>query len=104
MARLVERGQHKQWLYLFTTLALPAEEILACYGKRWHIETDLRSTDLRSLKQTVRLHHLSVQSAARPDGALHTRSASAVGEEAPSSASHHRRFATGAADCQSAAD
>ena len=57
MARLVERGQHKQWLYLFTTLALPAEEILACYGKRWRIETDLRS-----LKQTVRLQHLPVQS------------------------------------------
>jgi hypothetical protein len=30
---------------------------VACYGKRWRIETDLRS-----LKQTVRLQHLSVQS------------------------------------------
>ena len=57
IARQVGRGKHKQWLYLFTTLVLPAEEIVACYGKRWRIETDLRS-----LKQTVRLQHLAVQS------------------------------------------
>ena len=57
IARQVGRGKHKQWLYLFTTLVLPAEEIVACYGKRWRIETDLRS-----LKQTVRLQQLSVQS------------------------------------------
>ena len=57
IAQQVGRGKYKQWLYLFTTLALPAEQIVACYGKRWHIETDLRS-----LKQTVRLQHLSVQS------------------------------------------
>jgi len=50
-------GQSKQWLYLFSTLTLPPEEIVALYGKRWHIETDLRS-----LKQTVRLNQLSVQS------------------------------------------
>lgn len=53
----VGRGKHKQWLYLFTTLTLPAEEIVALYGKRWHIETDLRS-----LKRTVRLQHLPVYS------------------------------------------
>jgi len=58
IAQLVGRGKHKQWLYLFTTLTLPAEQIVACYGKRWRIETDLRS-----LKQTVRLQQLSVQSA-----------------------------------------
>ena len=40
-------------LYLFTTLQLPADEIVALYGRRWNIETDLRS-----LKQTVRLGHL----------------------------------------------
>src|SRR5437016_9220922 len=57
IAQQVGRGKHKQWLYLFTTLALPAEQIVACYGKRWRIETDLRS-----LKQTVRLQQLSVQS------------------------------------------
>jgi len=51
------RGKNKQWLYLFTTLTIPAEEVVALYGKRWHIETDLRS-----LKQTVRLNRLSVQS------------------------------------------
>jgi hypothetical protein len=53
----VGRGKHKQWLYLFTTLTLPVEHIVALYGKRWHIETDLRS-----LKRTVRLQHLSVYS------------------------------------------
>ena len=54
----VGRGKHKQWLYLFTTLTLPAEQIVACYGKRWRIETDLRN-----LKHTLRLQHLTVQSA-----------------------------------------
>jgi hypothetical protein len=53
----VGRGKTKQWLYLFTTLTIPAEEVVALYGKRWHVETDLRS-----LKQTVRLNRLSVQS------------------------------------------
>lgn len=54
----VGRGKHQQWLYLFTTLSLPAEEVLELYGRRWHIETDLRS-----LKQTVRLQRISAQSA-----------------------------------------
>jgi hypothetical protein len=53
----VGRGKTKQWLYLFTTLTISAAEVVALYGKRWHIETDLRS-----LKQTVRLNRLSVQS------------------------------------------
>lgn len=53
----VGRGQSQQWLYLFTTLSLPAEEVVELYGKRWNIETDLRS-----LKQTLRLSRLSVQS------------------------------------------
>lgn len=53
----IGRGQSQQWLYLFTTLQLPPEEVVDLYGKRWYIETDLRS-----LKQTVRLNHLSVQS------------------------------------------
>ena len=49
----IGRGQSKEWLHLFTTLSLPAEEVLALYGQRWKIETDLRS-----LKRTVRLHHI----------------------------------------------
>jgi len=57
IAQQVGRGKHKQWLYLFTTLALSANQIVACYGTRWRIETDLRC-----LKQTVRLQRLSVQS------------------------------------------
>jgi hypothetical protein len=54
----VGRGKHQQWLYLFTTLSLPVEEVVALYGRRWRIETDLRS-----LKQTVRLQRISAQSA-----------------------------------------
>jgi hypothetical protein len=53
----VGRGKSKQWLYLFTTLAIPAIEVVNLYAKRWNVETDLRS-----LKQTVRLQRLSVQS------------------------------------------
>ena len=44
-------------LYLFTTLDLPAEEILSIYGLRGNVETDLRS-----LKHTVGLHQLSSKS------------------------------------------
>ena len=51
------RGKHKQWLYLFTTLDVAAERVVEWYGKRWRIETDLRS-----LKQTVRLSQLQVRS------------------------------------------
>src|SRR6266699_261286 len=39
----VGRGQHQQWLYLFTTTAWPVEEVVALYGRRGPIETDLRS-------------------------------------------------------------
>lgn len=54
----VGRGRHKQWLYLFTTTSLPAEEVVALYGRRWRIETDLRS-----LKQTVHLSRICAHSA-----------------------------------------
>jgi putative transposase len=44
-------------LYLWTTLNLPAEQILEMYGLRWNIETDLRS-----LKRTVGLQQLNSKS------------------------------------------
>ena len=53
----VGRGKSKQWLYLFTTSLLPAEEVGALYGQRWNIETDLRA-----LKRTVQLHHIRARS------------------------------------------
>jgi hypothetical protein len=56
IAARVGRGKSKQWLYLFTTLGLPAEEIVQLYGQRWPIETDLRS-----LKHTVRLQHIAAK-------------------------------------------
>lgn len=57
IAARIGRGKSKEWFYLFTTLDLPDEEILQLYGRRWNIETDLRS-----LKRTVRLHHISAKS------------------------------------------
>lgn len=57
LAFRVGRGKSKQWLYLFTTLELPAGAVVALYGQRWNIETDLRS-----LKHTVHLQHLSSRS------------------------------------------
>lgn len=53
IAAPVGRGKAQQWLYLFTTSPLPAEEVVAVYGQRWNVETDLRS-----LKRTVQLHHI----------------------------------------------
>jgi len=50
-------GRSQEWIYLFTTLDLPAEEIVALYGRRWNIETDLRS-----LKRTVQLQQLRARS------------------------------------------
>jgi transposase len=44
-------------LYLFTTLQLPVEQIIELYGRRWNIETDLRS-----LKKEVRLRELRSKS------------------------------------------
>lgn len=57
VAARIGRGTSKQWLYLFTTLDMQAEALVQLYGRRWNIETDLRS-----LKQTVRLHHITAKS------------------------------------------
>lgn len=51
------RGKSQEWLYLFTTLDWPAGQIIELYGRRWNVETDLRS-----LKRTVRLHHVTAKS------------------------------------------
>ena len=56
LAARIGRGKSKEWFYLFTTLTLPREEVLSLYGRRWYIETDLRS-----LKRTVQLHHLTAR-------------------------------------------
>jgi hypothetical protein len=53
----LRQGRFKEWLYLFTTLDWEAERILELYGRRWNIETDLRS-----LKGTVRLQHMAARS------------------------------------------
>ena len=53
----IGRGKHKQWLYLFTTWAMPDATVVVWYGKRWNVESDLRS-----LKQTLRLGQIHVHS------------------------------------------
>lgn len=55
----VRRHRQVIVLYLFTTLDLPAEQIVELYGWRWNIETDLRS-----LKQTLNLEQLRCKSPA----------------------------------------
>lgn len=50
---VVTRKGFRETLYLFTTLADDWEKIVACYAKRWNMELDLRT-----LKRTLRLHHL----------------------------------------------
>jgi hypothetical protein len=47
----------KEDLYLFTTLTEPVEQLAALYQERWNIETDLRS-----LKEQVRLHTIAARS------------------------------------------
>jgi hypothetical protein len=49
--------QRSELIYLFTRLALPAEEEKELYRLRWNIETDLRA-----LKRTVAIHQLSGES------------------------------------------
>jgi hypothetical protein len=55
----MQSGSETEFLYLFTTLSVPAQEILEIYRCRWYVETDLRS-----LKTTIRLHHLTAKSKA----------------------------------------
>ena len=57
IAARIGKGKSKEWLFLLTTLALPAEELVALYARRWNIETDLRA-----IKRTVQLHHISAKS------------------------------------------
>lgn len=49
----VTRPGFREILYLFTTLLDPWEKIVVWYSQRWNIELDLRT-----LKDTLRLHHL----------------------------------------------
>jgi hypothetical protein len=51
-------SRRDELLYLFTTLDLPADDVVGIYKLRWNVETDLRS-----LKRTVGLHQLSSKSA-----------------------------------------
>jgi mono/diheme cytochrome c family protein len=52
----LQAGSQTEFLYLFTTLDLPAQRILEIYRCRWYVETDLRS-----LKTAIRLHHLTAK-------------------------------------------
>jgi len=50
-------GDPAELICLFTTLDLPADQILGLYGKRWNIELDLQS-----LKRTIGLYQLTSKS------------------------------------------
>lgn len=50
---VVTQKGFREALYLFTTLPDSWEKVIALYGQRWHMELDLRT-----LKGTLRLHHL----------------------------------------------
>lgn len=54
VAHVVGEDGKRFKLYLFTTLPEPMEELVELYRRRWDIELDIRS-----LKQTLRLHSLS---------------------------------------------
>lgn len=49
----VSRPGFREVVYLFTTLSEPWEKVLAGYNQRWNLELDLRT-----LKGTLRLHHM----------------------------------------------
>jgi len=55
----MQSGSETEFLYLFTTLSIAAAEVLEIYRCRWYVETDLRS-----LKTTIRLQHLTAKSKA----------------------------------------
>ena len=50
---VVTQNGFREALYLFTTLPDPWERVVAWYAQRWNMELDLRT-----LKGTLRLHHL----------------------------------------------
>lgn len=50
---VVTQKGFREALYLFTTLSDSWEKVVALYGQRWNMELDLRT-----LKGTMRLHHL----------------------------------------------
>lgn len=50
---VVTQNGFREALYLFTTLPDPWEKVVAWYAQRWNMELDLRT-----LKGTLRLHHL----------------------------------------------
>jgi putative transposase len=57
IATRIGRGQTQEWLYLFTTVDGPWQQMVDLYGRRGDIETDLRC-----LKRTVNLHHIQARS------------------------------------------
>lgn len=56
VAHVEGEGGKRLKLYLFTTLEEPSEELVELYRRRWDIELDIRS-----LKQTLRMHSLSAK-------------------------------------------
>lgn len=59
IAARLGRGKARKWWYFFATVALSVADVVALYGERWNIETDLRS-----LKRTVHLQQIRSRSVA----------------------------------------
>src|SRR5258708_14687012 len=58
VAQVVKQDGKMGELYLFTTLEEPWEMLVELYRRRWDV-----GLDIRSLKQTLRMHSLSSKSA-----------------------------------------
>ena len=54
VAARVGRGKSRQWLYLFTTLPLPAEQIVALYGERWNVGVSRQGHIVQSVRDRPR--------------------------------------------------
>src|SRR5438105_772137 len=50
IAARIGRGKAKEWLYLFTTLPLPRQQVLVLYGKRWRIGVSSQGHIVQSVR------------------------------------------------------
>ena len=54
LAARVGRGKSKHWLYLFTTLDVPTESVVALYGQRWNIGVSSQGHIVQSVRDRPR--------------------------------------------------
>ena len=54
IAARIGRGKRQEWLFLFTTLAMPAQEMVELYGRRWNIGVSRQGHIVQSVKDRPR--------------------------------------------------